>query len=310
MRRAWYGLAAAILLAGVAGCARRDAGPVAQPRYMIGAPYQMGGLWSYPREDFGLEETGLAVASTDTRAGRRTTNGEVHDPTALSAAHRTLQLPAVLAVTNLETGLQVEVRVNDRGPENPGRVVALSRRAAELIGLRPGSVAQVRIAVVGEPSRAFAAGLPNTEAPPLDIAAAPLGEVGREDLAPPPGATQAARLRQARQFPGAGQGSAATAAATGTAPPLRLPERVTRVAARPGLLWVELATFSRRDLADRQAARLAGLRARVDVLGGRGRGVQPSYRVRLGPFSSVAEADRALEATLRAGVSEARLRVD
>ncbi|NKE47064.1 septal ring lytic transglycosylase RlpA family protein [Roseomonas frigidaquae] len=310
MRRAWYGLAAALLLAGVAGCARRDAGPVAQPRYMIGAPYQMGGLWSYPREDFGLDETGLAVAAADTRAGRRTTNGEVHDPTALTAAHRTLQLPAVLAVTNLETGLRVEVRVNDRGPENPGRVVALSRRAAELIGLRPGSVAQVRIEVVGDQSRAFAAGLPNTEAPPLEIAAAPVGAVGREDLAPPPGATQATRLRQARQFPGAGQAGAATAASSGTAPPLRLPERVTRVPARPGQLWVELATFSRRDLADRQAARLAGLRARVDVLGGRGRGVQPSYRVRLGPFNSVPEADRALEGTLRAGVSEARIRVD
>lgn len=307
MRPAWYGLAAALLLAGAAGCARRDSAPVPQPRYMIGAPYQMGGLWSYPREDFGLEETGLAVAAADTSAGRRTTNGEAHDPTALSAAHRTLQLPAVLAVTNLETGLRVEVRVNDRGPENPGRVVALSRRAAELIGLRPGSAAQVRIQVVGEGSRAFAAGLPNTEAPPLEIAAAPLGAVAQENLAPPPGATQATRLRQGRQFPGAGQAVTA-AASTVSAPPLRLPERVTRVQARPGQLWVELASFSRRDLADRQAARLAGLRARVDVLGGRG--VQPRYRVRLGPFNSVAEADGALEGTLRAGVSEARIGID
>ncbi len=309
MRRGWFGLAAA-LLAGLAGCAPRDTAPVPQPRYMIGAPYQMGGLWSYPREDFALDETGLATVATDARAGRRTTNGEVHDPTALTAAHRTLQLPAVLAVTNLETGLRVEVRVNDRGPENPGRVVALSRRAAELIGLRPGGAAQVRIEVVGDASRAFAAGLPNTEAPPLEIAAAPVGAVGREDLAPPPGATQATRLRQARQLPGAGQAGGATNATTGAAPPLRLPERVTRVPARPGQLWVELATFSRRDLADRQAARLSGLRARVDVLGGRGRGVQPSYRVRLGPFNAAAEADRALEGTLRAGVSEARIRVD
>lgn len=310
MRRAWVGLVAALAVAAVAGCARREAGPVPQPRYLIGAPYQMGGLWSYPREDFGLNETGLASVANDTRAGRRTANGEVHDPTALTAAHRTLQLPAVLAVTNLETGLRVEVRVNDRGPQNAGRLVALSRRAAELIGLRPGGAAQVRIEVVGEASRAFATALPNTEAPPLDIAAAPLDAVGREDLALLPGATQSTRLRQARQFPGSGQPNAATAASTGAAPPLRLPERVSRVAARPGQLWVELATFSRRDLADRQAARLAGLQARVDVLGGRGRGVQPSYRVRLGPFNSAAEADRALEGTLRAGVSEARIRVD
>lgn len=306
MRLALLGLAAALAMA---GCAPRAPVPVAQPRYVIGAPYQMGGLWSYPREDFGLVETGLAVAAPDTRAGRRTANGEVHDPAVLSAAHRTLQLPAVVAVTNLETGLRLEVRVNDRGPENPGRVLALSRRAAELIGLRPGSTAQVRLEVVGEPSRALAAGLPNTETPPLEIAAAPMDAVGREELALLPGATQATRLRQARVLPGSGQASQAMAS-TGAAPPLRLPERLYRMPAQPGLLWVELATFSRRDMADRQAARMAGLRPRVDVLGGRGRGSQASYRVRLGPFNTVAEVDRALEGTLRAGVSEARIIVE
>ncbi|WP_439594904.1 septal ring lytic transglycosylase RlpA family protein [Falsiroseomonas sp.] len=310
MRPARFGLVAALAAAVLAGCAPRPPAPTAQPRYMIGEPYQMGGLWSYPREDFALEQTGLATVATDSRAGRRTSNGEIHDPAALTAAHRTLQLPAVLAVTNLETGLRIEVRVNDRGPQNPGRVVALSRRAAELIGIRPGGAAQVRVEVVGEASRALAGGLPSTEAQTLEIAAAPLGAVGREELAPPPGATQATRLRQARQFPGAGAAGGATAASTGPAPPLRLPERVSRVPARPGLLWVELATFSRRDMADRQAARLSGLSARVDVLGGRGRGAQPSYRVRLGPFNAVAEADRALEGTLRAGVSEARILVD
>ncbi|MFC3030540.1 MULTISPECIES: septal ring lytic transglycosylase RlpA family protein [Roseomonadaceae] len=308
-RRAGLGVALAMAVLAV-GCARRPAAPVAQPRYMLGEAYQLGGLWSYPREDFALVETGLAVVATDSRAGRRTSNGEVHDPAILSAAHRTLQMPAVLAVTNLETGLQIEVRVNDRGPAQPGRVVALSRRAAELIGLRPGGTAQVRIEVVGEASRALAAGLPSQEVQELAISAAPLGSVERETLAPPPGATQASRLREARQLPGAGRAGGATAASTSATPPLRLPERVTRVAARPGLLWVDLATFSRRDMANRQAARLAGLRARVEVLGGGGRGAQPSYRVRLGPFNSVAEADRALEGTLRAGVSEARIRVE
>jgi rare lipoprotein A len=300
---------AVLVLAGLAGCAPRTPAPVGQPRYLVGQPYQMGGTWSYPREDFALVETGLATVATDARAGRRTANGEIHDPTALMAAHRTLQMPALLAVTNLETGLRLEVRVNDRGPSQPGRIVALSRRAAQLLEIREGSAARVRIEVVGEPSRALASGLPNTETPPLEIAAAPMAAVERETLAPPPGASQAARVRQARQFPGASGGGPASAG-TASAPPLRLPERVTRVAASPGQLWIETATFSRRDMADRQAARLAGLRARVDQLGGRGRGGQPSFRVRLGPFATVAEADRALEATLRAGVSEARILVD
>ena len=54
----------------------------------------MGGVWSYPREDFALSESGLAAVLPDARRGRRTANGEVHDPAALTAAHRTLQLPA------------------------------------------------------------------------------------------------------------------------------------------------------------------------------------------------------------------------
>jgi rare lipoprotein A len=288
------------LAAGLASCARP---PAPQPRYMLGEPYQLGGVWSYPREDFGLVQTGLASVAADTRVGRRTANGEIHDPQALTAAHRTLQLPAILRVTNLETGLEIEVRVNDRGPANPGRVVELSRRAAELIGLRPGGAAQVRIAVATGPSQALAAGLPSQDVPRLAVATAPLGTVQREDLAPPPGASQAARVREAGALPGTAGRSDGTPAAV-AAPLARLPERVTRVPAQPGRLYVEAATFGRRDLAQQQAARIGG---GVEAIGPRGR---QSYRVRVGPLSGVAEADRALERTLRAGVSEARILVD
>ena len=301
-RRMLCGLAGALLLATLVGCAPRQ--QPAQPRMQIGEPYQMGGVWSYPREDFGLIQTGLATVATDTRAGRRTANGETHDPLALTAAHRTLQLPAILRVTNLETGLEIEVRVNDRGPANPGRVVELSRRAAELIGLRPGGAAQVRIEVNGEASRALAAGLPSPETPQIEVAAAPVAAVQREDLAPPPGTGQASRVREARALPGAGVPLATGQPSTAAAPPTRLPERVTRVPARPGLLFVETATFSRRDLAERQAARIGG---QVEAVGPRNR---QSFRVRIGPIAGVAEADRALERTLRAGVSEARILVD
>jgi rare lipoprotein A len=288
------------------GCARAPA-PLPQPRYLIGAPYQLGGTWSYPREDFALVQTGLGAVAADLRAGRRTANGEIHDPAALVAAHRTLQMPAVLRVTNLETGLQTEVRVNDRGPAHPGRLVELSRRAAELIGLRPGGAAQMRIEVVTEASRSLAAQMPSPETPRLEIAAAPLAAVERETLAPPPGATQATRLREARPMPRAGSAPQAAPGAGPAITPERLPERVARVGAMPGRLWVEAATFSRRDMADRQAARLAGLRPLVEAVGPRGR---QTFRIRLGPFGAFAEADTALEGSLRAGVSEARILVD
>jgi rare lipoprotein A len=297
MRR---GRGIALLALGLlAACAQSPA----QPRYRVGEPYQMGGVWSYPREDFALNQTGLASVAADSQGGRRTANGEIHDPGGLMAAHRTLQMPAVVRVTNLEAGLELDVRVNDRGPANPGRVIELSRRAAELLGIRPGGTAQVRVAVVAEASRALTAGMPNPEAPRIEVATAPVGNVMREDLAPPPGATQAARVREARPLPAAAARPAEATPALATAPE-RLPERVNRVPAQPGRLYVEGASFSTRALADRQAARIGG---RVDAIGPRGR---ETFRVRIGPLQSVTEADRALEATLRAGVSEARIIVD
>jgi rare lipoprotein A len=289
---------AVLLPLGLAACAQPPS-----PRVFIGPPYQLGGVWYYPREDFALVRTGLASVAGDTRAGRRTANGESHDPAQLMAAHRTLQLPAVLRVTNLETGLELEVRANDRGPANPGRLVELSRRAAELLGIRAGGVAQVRIAVVAESSRAVTAGLPDPETPRLTIATAPLGAVQREDLAPPPGSAQAPRVREARALPGPAGGRAATSISAAAIPD-RLPERVSRVPPQPGRLFVEAATFGRRDLAEAQAARIGG---GVTAIGPRGR---QSFRVRIGPLGSVAEADQALERTLRAGVSEAAIVVD
>jgi rare lipoprotein A len=294
-------LAAAALVA-LAGC--RQPQQAAQPRYMIGEPYQMGGTWSYPREDFSLVETGLAAVLPDQRAGRVTTNGEIHDPTALVAAHRTLQLPAIVRVTNLEAGREIEVRVNDRGPVSPGRVIGLSRRAAELLGIRPGRAAQVRIAVVPEASRALAAGLPSPDVPKIEVAAAPRGAVDREDLAPPPGASGSARLRLA-SMPAMSAAPGVQAAIARV--PERLPERVSSVPVSPGRLLIEGSSFSRRDLAQRQAARLAGLGARAEAFGPPGR---QQFRVRIGPLYSVAEADRALEQALAAGVSEARILVE
>jgi rare lipoprotein A len=155
--------------------------------------------------------------------------------------------------------------------------------------------------VNGEASRALAAGLPNTETPRVEVAAAPVGAVQREDLAPPPGTAQATRLREGRAAPVVPLGAAQH---TSAAPPAILPERVTRVPASPGRLHVEAASFGRRDLAERQAAMIGG---RVDAIGPRNR---QTFRVRIGPLGSVAEADRALERTLRAGVSEARIVVD
>ncbi|MFO8150178.1 MAG: septal ring lytic transglycosylase RlpA family protein [Trueperaceae bacterium] len=78
-------------------------------------------------------------------AGRRTASGEVFDPGQLTAAHRTLPFGTVLRVTNLANGLSVQVRINDRGPFKPDRVIDLSRAAAEEIDMLRSGLARVRV---------------------------------------------------------------------------------------------------------------------------------------------------------------------
>jgi rare lipoprotein A len=261
----------------------------------------MGGVWSYPREDFTLRETGLATVVPDPRPGRATTDGEIYDPGLLTAAHRTLQLPAVLLVTNLENGLSLRVRVNDRGPAQPGRVVALSRRAAELLGVSAGGT-QVAIAVDPDLSRALSAGLPQPEATRIAIETAPREAVQAETLAPPPGARVAEQVRQGRSLAPL---AAVSAEPEAQAVPDRLPEAVSRGYARPGQLYVQASTFTTRAAAQRQAARIGG--ARVETIGS---GRSAEYLVRLGPYGSVAQADAGLEMVRRSGVSDARILVD
>jgi rare lipoprotein A (peptidoglycan hydrolase) len=84
--------------------------------------------------------------------GRRTSSGEVYDQNALTAAHRFLPFGTTLRVTNLETERSVLVRVNDRGGFIKGRVVDLSRRAAEEIGVLANGKAAVRVEIVRPPS--------------------------------------------------------------------------------------------------------------------------------------------------------------
>ncbi|MGC1105347.1 MAG: septal ring lytic transglycosylase RlpA family protein [Candidatus Acidiferrales bacterium] len=83
--------------------------------------------------------------------GRRTSNGEVYDMYQLTAAHRTLPFNAVVRVTNLTNGKEVNVRINDRGPFVANRVIDLSYSAAEAIGMVGPGTAEVRLDVVAGP---------------------------------------------------------------------------------------------------------------------------------------------------------------
>jgi rare lipoprotein A len=290
-----WGILAVALLA-MAGCTQPE------PRFLVGNPYQLGGVWSYPREDYALAETGLAEVLPVPIFGAQTANGEVLTAQGLTAAHRSLQLPAIIRVTNLENGRSMLLRVNDRGPEKPGRILGVSPRAGALLGMTPGRATQIALVVDAEKSRAASEGLPGHAPPAITIAAAPRAAVLREELAPLPGTREAPR-REIQPLPGAAPMAELAPQRRGTMAPL--PETVTQTAPRPGSLLVDAGQFSSRYGAEAVAARLPGARI---IQQGRGRNA--SFRVALGPFAEVRAADFALERTLAAGLSGARIIVE
>ena len=80
--------------------------------------------------------------------GRRTANGEIYNMYGMTAAHKTLPFDTMLRVTNLENGRSVVVRVNDRGPYAKGRIIDLSKSAAEKLQMIGPGTARVRLEVL------------------------------------------------------------------------------------------------------------------------------------------------------------------
>ena len=136
--------AALILIALAAGCARTHTEPpTAAPAPTVSPPVAR----ALPPEPRALQ-TGKASWYGDAHHGRKTASGETFDMNALTAAHRTLPLGTRVLVTNLANGRSIEVRINDRGPMVPDRIIDLSRAAARALGGVGAGVFRVRIAVV------------------------------------------------------------------------------------------------------------------------------------------------------------------
>ena len=108
------------------------------------------GLFDASARDERIVVTGIASVYGDRLQGRATASGEPYDRDALTAAHRTLPLGSRARVTNLENNKSVVVRINDRGPQTAGRILDLSRSAAERLGVRTG-VVRVRVEVISLP---------------------------------------------------------------------------------------------------------------------------------------------------------------
>lgn len=118
-------------------------------RFMVGNAYTVKGQRYVPREEPDYNRKGLASWYGSAFHGRLTANGEVYDKEHLSAAHPTFPLPSYARVTNTENGSSVIVRVNDRGPFHPGRIIDVSSKTAELLDMKRTGTANVQVQYVG-----------------------------------------------------------------------------------------------------------------------------------------------------------------
>jgi len=310
----FLGLAGLTAVLALAACST-PRGPVStgtQGLYKVGQPYQVDGIWYYPHQELSYDETGIASWYGEAFDGKHTANGEIFDLAGLTAAHHTLALPSIVEVTNLDNGRSLTLRVNDRGPFAHGRIIDVSRHAAQLLGFELQGTAKVRVRVLtAETMEAQAAARHNgTDEPqpaPIMVAqAAPRTTVDAQPLAPLPGSAAAP---PPAPRPAPSTLSPATSPIASTPPPLVLSGKVTQGAAHPGAqIFVQAGAFARADNASRVRDRIASI-GQAQVSGVRANGAN-LFRVRLGPMASIEEADRILAKVVAAGMSDARIVVE
>lgn len=256
------------------------------PRYEKG-DYSLGGGLALGNSSSAFRERGMASWYGKAFHGRKTSSGDSFDMYALTAAHPTLPIPSYVRVTNLANGRSAVVRINDRGPYHPGRIIDLSYAAAYKLGYTGQGSAQVELSLVLPEGVAMVQ--PGRSVPPLKRARAAqpatslAAAKGRN--APTPAAPVA--VAAAPVVPAAAPAEvrgAELAAVSQPAPVARAAERVAapqvflQLGVFPSLLNAEqFKNFVEHEL--------AWLSESVSVLAADGK-----YRLRVGPFPSAPEA--------------------
>ncbi len=269
-------------------------------RYKVGNPYKIGGVWYHPAVDYQYDETGIASWYGPNFHGRRTANGEIFDMNQISAAHRTLPLPSVVRVTNLRNGRSLTLRVNDRGPFARGRILDLSKKAAQALGFQKQGTVRVRVQILAEESRAAKLRMTGGGrtikkiGSPIKVSAMPKPRVSAEALPPPP---ESAPVRVAFIQP----------ALALTTPVKAIDARATEPAGSTQMFIQAVALTEYANAMKAQSVLSAAGNAKVSHVLANGRDF---YRVRLGPLVSIGQADRTLEAVIRLGYPDAHIVIE
>jgi len=298
----------------LAGCATAP-GPSSHQAgtYKLGKPYYVHGVRYIPRVDTNYNRTGVASWYGKQFHGKKTANGEIFNMNAISAAHPTLPLPTNVRVTNLENGRALIVRINDRGPFANGRIIDLSRRAAQELGFLKKGTAKVRVEYVGRASlESFVSTRPMMSQKEREAThAVPTVVVSREELPPPPGTSAPGVPQPVHHVTGSITPHENTALPTakpriGTA---RVDGKVTTLpVTTTTALYIQAGAFVDPLNANRlreELGKYGPVKVRAETIGDR-----QFFRVWLGPLHSVSLADQKLNELIYAGHTDARIVVD
>lgn len=318
------------VLALLAACASKPEGGLPTSGvYKIGKPYQVNGVWYYPKEDFNYDETGIASWYGPGFHQKATANGEIYDQNEMTAAHKTLPMPSIVRVTNLDNGRAVVVRVNDRGPFVTGRIIDMTRKAAQLLGFEGTGTAKVRVQIMADESRAIAAAarrntpatlLAQEEGAAPKVTAAPRAKIEVAAVPPPSSASKP----QPQPQPQMSKPPPPRPIEPASSEPVDIPKTiagseeggrfvpapvVSSVPFRSGRqIFVQAGAFTVSENAARLSQRLASFgSANVTTATVDGRRF---YRVRVGPIANVDQADAVLNKVIGAGITEAKIVVD
>ncbi len=263
--------------------------PPTPPHFTVGNPFQSQGEWRYPRDFDSYDQTGLASTIPDSYAGLNADN-ETYDPQAIAAASPVLQLPAIATVTNLANGYSMAVRIDDRGPDDPGRILAVTPRVARDLGFPASGVTEVEVVLQPQATAALDGALGQD----LKLTAAPLAGITAQSLAPPGAAAVNGNVENLTP-----QDNTAPVAAAAA-----LSGRVTAYPPTPGPLYVQIPGFGRERDARAMQRSLYGIPSEIVPIAG---GDRVLYAVNAGPYATVQQADAALRQLLAQGVTDPQI---
>jgi rare lipoprotein A len=120
--------------------------------YLIGEPYFIEGVKYVPEENYSYEEIGLATFYDKDLHNKRTANNDLNKVTELLGRHKTLPLPSIVKITNLENGLSLTIKIVDRHDDNTS-IIQVSRKVAQLLRFYKNKITKAKVEILSDPSR-------------------------------------------------------------------------------------------------------------------------------------------------------------